>query len=234
MLLAVGEFAADTHDEDGAILLADSVFALFRRKVGVHLQQLFGVYEIDVAREEGLDLWVGLAGQVLCSQYGRVDSAHDALEELDVTLLGHHDGFPVPLVNVEGVEVVKLFVGTNGVHVGIDAIAGLDIIVGKGESLPFGEGVNHLRFLVAQAFDGECYGALYTVEVVVDAKTLEYEQGCGDATQTQLCGEVGLKEVLDELYTLLGLLQVEKGLVVFWFDELTHNLRLNWKRKSAL
>ena len=101
MLLAVRQFAAYTYYKYGSVFLADSVLALLRREVGVHLQQVFAMNEVYLFGKEGLDVLVCLANQILRAANGGIDALHNRLEECHVALLAGDNGFPVPLVNVQ-------------------------------------------------------------------------------------------------------------------------------------
>ena len=119
-------------------------------------------------------------------------------------------------------QVVQLLVSTDGVHIRIDAIAWLYLVFGQRQALPFSQRVNDLSTSIAQVLDGERHCTLHTIQVVVDAQSLQYEEWSRHTTQTQLGRQVLLKELLNHLNTLLCLLSTEQGLVVDWFDQLTH------------
>ena len=76
--------------------------------------------------------------------------------------------------------------------------------------------MNHLCLGVAQILDGERDGTLHTVQIVVDTQAFQYEKRGSNATQTQLCREVLLKEVLNQFDTLLRLLHVEQRFILDW------------------
>ena len=186
VLLAVAQLAADADDEHGSVFLRDGMFAFFRCEVGVALHEFFGVDEVDALGQEGLDLRIHFAYHVFGASHGRVDACHDLLEEVHGALFGGDGAFPVPLVHVEGVQVAQLLVGADGIHVSVDAVAGLNAVFGQGEAFPLGQRVYHFGLRVAQILDGEGYGAFHSVEVVVDTHALQYEEGCGNTAQAQL------------------------------------------------
>ena len=82
--------------------------------------------------------------------------------------------------------------------------------------------MHHLCLSVAKVLDGEGDGTLNTVQVVVDAQSLQYKQRSRDTTQTQLRREVLLKEVFNQFDTLLSLLCIEQCIVVQGFNYLSH------------
>ena len=115
-------------------------------------------------------------------------------------------------------EVVHLLVGAYGVHVGIDAVARLDVVFGQCEAFPLGQRMDHLGLLVAHVAYGEADGPLDAVEVVVDAQSFHDEEWGGDAAQPQFCRQVLLEEFLDELDALLGLSCIEQSAIVVRSD----------------
>ena len=222
MLLPVRELAANTNHEHGTVSLADSILTLLGRLVGIHLQQLLSMDEVYLLRQEGLDLRVGLTGQIFRSADGRIDTLHDILQERQRAVFLADHGFPVPLVHIERMQIVELLISTDGVHVGIDTITRLYLILSQRKTLPLGQRVNHLSLRISQILDGERHSTLHTVQVVVDTQSLQHEQRSRHTTQPQLCGEVLLKEFLDEFDTLLRLLRIEQRFIFHRFDYLSH------------
>jgi len=139
MGFAVAELAANADDEDGAVGLADGVLTFFGREVGVLASQLLGVYEVDFLGQEGFELGVHLAEVVFSAQDGAVDALHDLAQEAQVAVFARHGALPVPLIDVDAVDVVKVFVGAHGIHVGDDAEAVGHVVLGERVTLPFGQ-----------------------------------------------------------------------------------------------
>ena len=119
-------------------------------------------------------------------------------------------------------QVAQLLVGANGVHVGVNAVAGLHIVFGEGEALPLGQRVDHFGPGVAQILDGEIHSALFAAEVVVDAQTAQHKQRCRDTTEAKRGGKVIGKEFFDDFNALLGGVHVEQRTIVTKGNEITH------------
>ena len=183
MALAIAQLASDADDKYRSALLADGILALLGTERGVALQQLLGVNEGNLLGQEGANLRISLADVVLGAQDCSIDALNDALEVLHrATRLGHHT-LPVPLVDVERVEVVQLLVGANGVHIGNDAVALGHLILSQRHSLPLGQRVYHLGLGLAHILDGERNGALGAAQIVVHTQALEYKQRCCHTTK---------------------------------------------------
>ena len=112
-------------------------------------------------------------------------------------------------------EVVQVLVGTEGVHVGIDAAARGDTQFREFQALPFGQGVHDLGLLLVQAPDRKADGALDAVQVVVDTCSGEDRHRRRDAQERELGGEVVLEHVFHGLDGLFGLLDAAEEVPVF-------------------
>ena len=128
MRLTMAQLTSDADDEHCAVLLGNGMLALLRREVGVHLHQLFGMDEVNLLGERRLQLGVHLIYHVFGAQHSCIDALYNLLEEVYVAVLLTDDTLPVPLVHIERVQVAQLLIGTDSVHVGIDAIALGDVV----------------------------------------------------------------------------------------------------------
>ena len=210
----VGEFPADADDENGLVLLYDGVFALLGGEPRIPLQELFRMDEENLVREGGHKLRELHIELVLRHLHRFIDAADGALQEVQVPVLGTDDLLPVPLVHIDGMEVVQVLVGTQGVHVGIDAAARGDAELGQFQPLPLREGMDHFRRPLVQAPDGEADGPLHTVQVIVDTRSGQDRHGSGHAQQCELGGQVVLEHVLDGLDGFFRLLGAAKQVAV--------------------
>jgi len=166
---------------------------------------------VDFGREGGFDDGVGFGDVSFGAADDIVDLFDDPAEEGEVAFGGGDDAFPVPLIDVDGVGFVEGLVGADGVHVGVDAFAWGEAVVGEGHAFPLGEGLDDFGVLVVEVFDGEGDGTFDAVEVVVDACVCEDEEGRGDAEEVECVGEIGLEALLDEADGAFGLAEVEEG-----------------------
>lgn len=178
--------------------------------------------EMNFLGQEWLDLREVLIRQVFGTANGRIDATHDILQEGHLALLTGDDSFPVPLVNIQRMEVVQLLIGSDGIHVGINAKAWFNMVFGQRESLPFSQRMNNFCLGVTQVLDGERHRALHAIEVIVDAQALHHKQRCRHTRQTQFGCQILLKEILDQLNALLRLMLVKQGLVMLRSNDFAH------------
>ena len=145
------------------------------------LQQLLGLQERDSLGQYGRDVRIEFVNLLLDGFHRLVDRFDGRFQEVQVALFGAHRAFPVPLVDVERVDVVQLLVGADGVHVGVQPVSRGDLVGPQFHAFPFGQRVHHLGPAVAQIADRERHGALHAVQVVVDARARKDEQRRRDA-----------------------------------------------------
>ena len=169
MWLSIGEVAADADDEHGSIAFADGVLALFRRFVGIHPQEFLTVDEMYFFGQKWGNLWIGLAHEIFRAADGAVDAADDFFQEVDGAFLTLDGAAPVPLVHIEGVDVVEFLVASDGVHVGVETIARTNFVFCKHQALPFGERVHHFSHLLSHVLDRKLYWAFHAVQIIVDS-----------------------------------------------------------------
>ena len=73
------------------------------------------------------------------------DGADDELKKFKISVVFCDNLLPVPLVNVDRVNVVKLLVAADRVHIGVKSVANRETVSFEGKSLPLCKGVHDLR-----------------------------------------------------------------------------------------
>ena len=247
--LAGFQLAADLHQEDRVVLAQDGVFALLRRLVGVHVLQLLRRDEEDLAVELRMQARERNAERIVRLADGADDVAHGALQirlvpvlghldrlvnptdgllqERDGALLARNDLFPVPLVDVNRVEVVHLFVAPDGVHIGEQALADVELVALERQPLPLGKRMDDLR-VDADIGNVERDGPLDAVEVVIEAGFFIDKQRCGHTAQIERIAQIHLKIALDELDCPLQLINAERSMLVLRNGQLAHMTNLTF------
>ena len=81
MLLSIAQLSADTLYKYGAIFLADSILALLRSLVRIHIEQILRMDKMNLLWQERLQLWIVLASQELGAEDGCIDAANHIFKE---------------------------------------------------------------------------------------------------------------------------------------------------------
>ena len=152
-----------------------------------------------------------------------INRHHGFFQIFFIPLLSGDNLLPVPLVHVDGVEVVQFFVSPNGVHVGIDAVTRLHFILVQSHSLPLCQRLHDFHLTLVHVLNGEIHPALHTVQRIVEARFREYEQRRAHTAKLQPIGKLLLEVVLDLLDGSLGLLQTQNRLIAFRNNYVTHS-----------
>ena len=212
---AAFQLAADLHDADGAMGAGKGVFALFGGQVGVQVFQLLGGDKGRLTGQaDGFQLRELPAQLVRSGANGIHNIAHGFLQKGQGAVLRGDDLLPVPLVYINAVQVVKLFVAADGVHVGHKSLAGAEPILSKGIALPFGQAVHNFSALI-QAGYIKADGALHAVQIIVQAAAVQNKQRGGNALQVQGGTQLFLKDGFDDADGPLGIVQAQKIMIVF-------------------
>ena len=92
-----------------------------------------------------------------------VYGADGLFQSLQIPLIPGDDLFPVPLVYIDGVDVVGGLILADGTHVGVEPLTGFETILLQGIALPFGQRLYNLCFTVSLCSNMEIYRTLHTV-----------------------------------------------------------------------
>ena len=168
--------------------MGDGVFAFLRGHFRIAPAQLLGMDEEDLTRQEGFQLRIGFIYQIFRTEHCSIYFAYNPFQESYVAVIGRDGTLPVPLVNIERVQIAQNLIGPYGIHIGIDPIARGNLVFGKRETLPFGKRMDHLGFGIVQILYGKCDGTLNTAQVVVDTHAFEDEKRGGDTPQLKSGG----------------------------------------------
>ena len=180
------------------MLLEPGVFTLLGGELRVHVLELLGgdeAHALFKLRQHGKLRVNGLHGALGVADGG--DNVHDGgLEVIQVPVLRQDDLLPVPLVDVDRVEVVQLvLVAADGVHVGIQALARPEVVALERHALPLGKALHDLGSRVGvQDIEGD--RALIAVEVVVQAGIFVHEQRRGDAVEIEPRAQIVREDAL--------------------------------------
>ena len=188
---------SDLHQEHGVVLTADGILALIGSQIGIHvLQFLRGDEEhltIQLAAQAG-------EGNVQCIG-GFTDSAHDGtdggLQIVHIAVLAGDDLLPVPLIHVDGVNVVHFLIAADSVHIGIEALTLVETVTLQRKALPLSQRVHNLA-IHTHIGNVKLNCALHTVQVIIQTGIIRNKQRSRHTAQIQCIAQIGLKRVLNK------------------------------------
>ena len=221
MRLAGLQLAADLHEEDRVMLAHDGVFALLGGLVGVAVLQLLRGDEIHVALELRVQAREGDAQRVVRLADRADDVAHGALEIVHGAVFTGDDLFPVPLVDVDGVEVVDLLVAADGIHVGEKSLAGVELIALERQALPLRQRMDDLR-VYTDIRNVEAHRTLVPIQIIIQAGILLHKKGRGHSAQIQRIAQIGLKVTFDKFDGALHFIRGQRRAISLRDHELAH------------
>ena len=227
MGLAGAQLAADADEEGDGMLPDKGVLPLLGGEVGVQVLQLLRGDEGHLTGQLRQD---GQLGEHRAQEgLGVPQRAHNGpdgvLQIVQIAVLGGDDLLPVPLVHIGGVEVVQILVPADGIHVGVQALAGVELIALQSQTLPLGQRVDH-HGGVGHAADVKGDGALHAVQIVVQAGRLSYEQRGGDPVEAEGAAEAVLKQAVEQADGLLCFINIEQRGVPLRDTGTVHNRTL--------
>ncbi len=218
MLLPITQFATDTLHKDGSILFANGILTLLRSLVRVHVHQILRMHKVNLLRQERFDFWIMLTSQELGTKDSCINATDHIFQESDRTVFLLDDSLPVPLIDIEGMQVVQFLVSADGIHVCIDSIAWLDGILRQSQSFPLGERMHDLCLRLPQLLDRKGDRTFHAVQVIVDTQSLQDKERGGYTTKAKFCGKVLLKKLLDQLDTHFCLAHIKQSLISYRFN----------------
>ena len=215
------QVSADLHEKYRVVLPADGVLPLLGSQVREPILQLLGGDEIHVPVDAGVQAGKGNVQRIIGLADGSHNGPHRLAQIALRPILTKDDLFPVPLIHIDGVEVIHHLIPPDGVHVGEEALAGVELIALQSQPLPLGQRVDHLP---GGVYVGDIEGdrALHAVEVVIQPRIFFHKQWGGDPPQIQGIAEIHLKIALDKLNGPLHFIDRQRGFVALWDTDLAH------------
>ena len=157
---------ADLQDAGGRMLLHKGIFSAVAVQFGIQILQLLGSHKGDLPAELGMQLGIAHLQPVIGIANRRNDGTNDELQIIEIPVFPGDDLLPVPLVYIDGMDIIQILVPADGIHVGIEAVSHAETVALQGQPLPLGQGMHHLGIL-AHGGNIEADRPLITVEIVI-------------------------------------------------------------------
>ena len=203
------------------MLAQDRVFALLGGLVGIQVLQLLGRDEEHIPVQLRVKAREGDAEGVIRLADRADNVAHGALEIGNVAVFARDDLFPVPLVDVDGVEVVDLFVAADGVHIGEKSLAGVELIALECQTLPLRQRMDDLR-VYTDVGDVEAHRTLVPIQIIIQTGILLHKKGGGHSAQIQRIAQIDLKVTFDKFDSALHFIRGQRRAISLRDHELAH------------
>ena len=209
MRLSVLKLVADLKNADRALCLRDVILTFLRRVVGEHFLQLSCCDEENIIRKNFCDVVIADGHVLLRLAEHAVNRTDHGLQSFHGAVFLADDLLPVPLVDVDGVNVVGDLVAADGTHVSVQTLADGEAVFLQSKALPFRQRLNNLGLasLLLQYIEGN--RTLYAVQVVVQTRGRVHKQRSGYAKKIQTLCEKILKEILHNFDGNLCFMQVQ-------------------------
>ena len=133
-----------------------------------------------------------------------INTFHGLFKVFDITILPCNRLLPVPLIDIQRMKIVKLFVCANRIHIGIKPESRCNVICTQFHPLPLGERVNDLGLSPTHIGNGKRYRPLASIQVVVQPRTGKNEQRSCYPTQVKRLGQSFLKSIFQHFYCHFG------------------------------
>ena len=148
---------------------------------------MLGMYEQQsfFPREHRSYLRIHFTDHIFRPDHRGINAADSLLQESDIAVSFRDHPFPVPLVDIQGMQIAQLLICPDGIHIGIDPISRLDTVFSQRKSFPFGKGMHDFRLGICHILDPERYRTLHSVEIIVDSHPFEDEKRGGHPAQPE-------------------------------------------------
>ena len=118
-------------------------------------------------------------------------------------------------------EVIHFLVAANGVHIGEETLADIELVTLERKTLPLGKRVHDLC-VDANVGNIKGNGTLDTVEVVVQTGVFIHEQRSGNPAKIEGIAQIHLEIALDEFNGALHFINRQRGVVVLRDHDVAH------------
>ena len=177
---------------------------------------------MDIVRKICRQLIVLMSDKALCSANHIIDSPYFGLQEVDSPVLFGNRDFPIPLININGMGGIHWIIGSDGIHIGVEALTGFETEVGQGHAFPLGQGLHNLHFLIVHMAYLEGNRPFNSIQIVIDPGTGSHKKRRGDSGQIELKSQIGLECIFEFEYGSLGVFGIEKRFVIRGEYEVFH------------
>ena len=119
MRLTGSKLVTDLLDADCALETAEFEFSLLRCKIRVLIFEFLGSNKGDLLRKNALNVIIEIRHMLLGQTNAFIDRLYRLFEELTGSLLLGDDLLPVPLIDIDGMDIIGILITADRIHVGV-------------------------------------------------------------------------------------------------------------------
>ena len=114
---------------------------------------------------------------------------------------------PIPLIHIDGMNVIKFLIRSQGIHICIDTSSRSKIHLSQLHPLPFCKRMHHLRLTGSHILNRKGHRPLDTVQIVIKSSSAHHDHGGSNPEKSKLSRKIFLEHILDSLDGFFGILQ---------------------------
>ena len=189
-------FSADAGYKHRAVFFRSLRFPLVRSKIGIFAFQIIGIQKRNIFRERRRDRSVVIVNIKLGALQTTVNFFYDFVQVKHRAIFRLDRHFPIPLIDVQRMNRIERFVGTDRIHIRVNAETRSHAELRHFQALPLGERLHDFHALVFHIFYRKRYRPFDAVQIVVYAESALYEKRRRNARQIQF----GRKRRLEKIF----------------------------------
>ena len=179
MPAAGAERSADSREENRPICPRSLCLPLGRREAGITVLELLRTDECQRIGQLPRQARNVVRGGRFRLFENFIYGFHGFHQESGGAVFAADYFFPVPLIDIEGMQVIRHLVPPDRVHIGIKTGSGLHTVTSQGEPLPLGQRMDDFSRPAAFIEHIERYRPFRPVQIVVESGFRPDKQRCG-------------------------------------------------------
>ena len=163
MLFSGSQLITNLLNENRLVKLGDSVLPLFRRTVGIHILKLLGRHKFDMIRQISSDIFILIGHIILRYFQSLIYGLYDQLQILPVSVFLIDNLLPIPLVYINGMDVVRVLVPADSAHIGVKTFTHAEAVLLQRQTFPLCKGMDNLGRTILLLPDSKLNRAFHAV-----------------------------------------------------------------------
>ena len=223
MSFSGNHFVTDFHNAYGTFGLGNIIFTFFWRIIREHILQFLCCHKENIRRQNLFNIIILNRHELFCFAKYFIYGTHGFFQCFDIPFFFADDFFPVPLINKNRMNIIRHFIAANSIHVGIQTFPHGKTVFFECKTLPFGKRLHNLSRMGGIIFDIESNRTFNPVQIIIESGRGVYKKRCRNAKQIKACRQQILKKVFYGFDADLCIMQVQCGMIIFWYLKVFHS-----------